>query len=122
MNKENRLQGSRGANLGLSSEGVKMVTLLRDSLLIAPTVMYVSPLKRTKETANIINERCKVPVIEVPELVERDFGSLSGKLRSEIDQKLVEEDLEGKYDYRPFGGESVLDVSAPAAVNRSNKI
>ena len=110
LNKENRLQGSKGPNMGLNPAGEKMVAELRDTLLVTPTKMYVSPLERTQETAYILNARFHVPMILVPELMERDFGSLSGQLRTNIDPKLVEADLEGKYDYRPFGGESVEDV------------
>lgn len=110
LNKEDRLQGSKGPNLGLNEYGKKMVAELRDVLLVSPKTIYVSPLLRTKDTANILNERFHAPLVTVPELMERDFGSLSGKLRSEIDPQLVENDLEGKYDYHPFGGESVSDV------------
>lgn len=112
VNKENRLQGSKGENVGLNQSGIAMVEKLRDGLLIAPTRMYVSPLLRTQETAAIINQRFGVPIILVPELVERDFGTLSGKVRTEVDPAIVESDLEGKYDYHPFGGESVADVRA----------
>ncbi len=110
LNKENRLQGSKGPNIGLNADGISMVENLRDGLLATPTRMFVSPLVRTTETATILNQRFQVPIIMTPELVERDFGTLSGKLRSEIDPQLLEDDLEEKYDYRPFGGESVIDV------------
>ena len=112
MNRDNRLQGSKGPNEGLTEDGRKMVVKLRDELLVTPETMYVSPLARTQETADIINERFHVPIVLVPEIVERDFGSLSGKLRNEIDPAIVESDLEGRYDYHRFGGESVDDVRA----------
>ncbi len=112
LNKENRLQGSKGPNEGLTPAGVAMVERLRDELMIDPDAMYVSPLRRARETAEILNGRFRVPIVLVPQIVERDFGSLSGRLRSEVDPKLVELDLEGRYDYRPFGGESVDDVRA----------
>lgn len=110
LNKENRLQGSRGPNEHLNDTGRKEVTALRDGLLITPTVIYASTLVRTQETAHILNEKWGVEIVSVPELMERDFGTLSGKLRSEIDPEIVESDLEGRYDYRPYGGESVADV------------
>ena len=112
QNKENRLQGSKGPNEHLNATGRQEVTALRDGLLITPTIIYTSPLVRTKETALILNEKWGVPIVTAPELMERDFGSLSGKLRSEIDPQIVESDLEGRYDYRPYGGESVADVKA----------
>ncbi len=112
MNVENRLQGSKGPNEGLTPAGKKMVERLRDVLIVTPRTMYVSPLLRTQETAAILNERFHAPIVLSPELVERDFGTLSGKLRSEIDPALIENDLEGMYDYHPYGGESVADVKA----------
>ena len=110
MNKENRLQGCKGPDMPLNDEGRDAVQRLADALLVTPERIFASPLKRTQETAHIVNERFHVPIVNVPELMERDFGSLSGKLRSEIDHTLVENDLEGRYDYRPFGGESADDV------------
>ena len=112
LNKENRLQGSKGENEGLNEDGRAMVEHLRDTLLVAPEMMYVSPLLRTQETAGILNERFHAPIVLVPELVERDFGTLSGKLRSEVDPKILEDDLEQNYDYHPYAGESIEDVKA----------
>ncbi len=112
LNREDRLQGSVGPNLGLTTGGRGGVERLRDSLLFTPELIYTSPLVRARETSQLLNERFNVLILERDELKERDFGSLSGKLRSEIDPKLVEDDLEGHYDYRPFGGESVDDVRA----------
>jgi broad specificity phosphatase PhoE len=110
LNKEDRLQGSKGPNEGLNDTGRFQVAHLRDELLLIPQIIYASPLLRTQETAHILNERFAVPIITTPALMERDFGTLSGKLRSEIDPKIVEDDLEGHYDYHPYGGESVEDV------------
>lgn len=112
LNKEGRLQGSQGPDLPLNETGQSDVARLRDSLSLLPKALYVSPLTRAKETAAILNERFKVPIILTPELMERDFGTLSGKLRSEITPQLVLDDLEGHYDYRPYGGESAEDVRA----------
>ena len=112
LNKEDRLQGSKGPNEGLNENGKAVVTRLRDELLLVPEIIYASPLRRTQETAHILNERFCVEIIEAPALAERDFGTLSGKLRSEVDPQIVEADLEGHYDYRPYGGESVEDVRA----------
>ncbi len=112
MNKENRLQGCKGPDMPLNEEGRRDIARLAEGLLIAPSRIFASPLKRTQESAQIINGRFHVPIINIPELMERDFGSLSGKLRSEIAPELVESDLEGRYDYHPYGGESVEDVRA----------
>jgi broad specificity phosphatase PhoE len=112
LNKNNRLQGSRDPNLPLNAEGRKMVTILRDNITRTPEILYVSPLVRTKETAEILNERFEAPIVMATDILERDFGSLTGKLWSEIDQETILRDLEGHYDYRAFGGECVDDVTA----------
>lgn len=112
LNREDRLQGCVGPDLGLTDNGRSEVLRLRESLAIRPEHIYTSPLLRACETAELLNERFRIPITKHAELKERDFGSLSGKLRSEIDPKLVEDDLEGHYDYRPYGGESVDDVRA----------
>lgn len=112
LNKENRLQGSEGPNHSLNADGLAMVQKLSEELISSPQIMYVSPLLRTQETAQILNKRFQVPIVLVPEIRERNFGSLSGKFRKDIDQQLVEDDLEGHYDYHPYGGESVEDVTS----------
>lgn len=112
LNRDERLQGSRGPDEPLTANGRAEILRLRDALMIAPRIIYVSPLRRTKETATILNERFNVPVIEVPELMERDFGSLSGAFKKDVKAELLEDDLEGRYDYRPYGGESVQEVTA----------
>lgn len=110
MNIEERIQGSKGPDEPLTPHGVQEIETLREGLLITPVSLYVSPAVRTKETAVILNERFHVPIVIRNELVERDFGSLSGELKSTIDQQLLADDLEGHYDYRPYGGESVDEV------------
>jgi broad specificity phosphatase PhoE len=110
MNKEGRLQGSKGPDLPLNETGRSDIAALRDTLILLPKMISTSPLLRARETADILNERFHLPIILAPELMERDFGTLSGKLRSEVASELLEDDLEGHYDYRPYGGESAEDV------------
>lgn len=54
-------------------------------------VIYVSPLKRTKQTAQIIAQRLNLPEpIALPDLIERDFGFFEGKMAADI-PKLTED-------------------------------
>jgi broad specificity phosphatase PhoE len=112
LNKDDRLQGSKGPNEGLNEHGREVVENLRNSLLLIPEIIYASPLRRTQETAHILNKRFDLGIVLADALIERDFGTLSGKLRSEVNPAIVEADLEGHYDYRPYGGESVDEVRA----------
>ena len=110
LNVDGRMQGSRGPNEPLTENGRAQITHLRDTLLISPDTIYVSPLLRAMETAQILNERFHSELVERNELIERDFGSLSGQPHDSISPEIHERDLELRYDYHPFGGESVDDV------------
>lgn len=105
-------------NESLNTEGLKQANqLAQDFLDKGFEIIFTSPLKRARETAKIIAEKIKIHVLEREEIVERDFGDFSGKTWDEM-AKIVglnnahfkELDLEQKYDYRPYGGESVDDV------------
>lgn len=76
--------------------------------------IYSSTMKRAVETAHIIAEECHKKVAFDDRLRERDYGSLSGKTWEEnFGSKAAEkrrQDVEQEYDYRPYGGESALQV------------
>lgn len=72
--------------------------------------MYCSDLVRCKQTAEIINQKLKLPIKYDIRLRERDFGSLAGKTWEEIGLDMKDLDNNQKYDYQPYGGESVEDV------------
>lgn len=77
-------------------------------------IIFSSTLKRALETAGIIKKHIDAPVIIDGRLVERDFGSLTGKDWSEIEKELSEtahtDDRAQRYDYTRFGGETAEDV------------
>ncbi|XKT75356.1 MAG: class I tRNA ligase family protein [Patescibacteria group bacterium UBA2103] len=75
------------------------------------TKLYVSPFKRTKETAEIVRETLglsKEAVVEDARLSELGFGDFHGKEISEYFAFKKEHDL--PYDMQLPGGESFLDV------------
>jgi probable phosphoglycerate mutase len=45
------------------------------------TALYSSPLKRALETARCVAEALDLPIVIVPQLAERNWGSLEGKPR-----------------------------------------
>lgn len=73
-------------------------------------IIYSSDLIRCKQTTEIINQKLHLPVKYDSRLRERNFGSLSGKTWEEIGSDLKDLDTNQKYDYRPYGGESVEDL------------
>src|SRR5262245_46687384 len=80
-------------------------------------VAYVSPYRRTRETAAIVCARLRPAPTEVMEerVREREFGILEGLtkkgLRSLHPQEHERRLKVGKYYYRPPGGESYPDVN-----------
>ncbi len=55
-------------------------------------MIFCSPLKRTRKTAEIINEDKKVPIVYEDKLIERYFGELEGS-------KPMEDEIFQKYNF-----------------------
>lgn len=94
----------------LTSEGKEEA--LKTSLEIPMdfSEIYSGDLARYKQTAEILNEQLNIPIIYDSRLRERHFGSLENKSWEEIGPELRELDKNQKYNYHPYGGESVEDV------------
>ncbi len=99
-NIEHRWQGRADAPLSdlgrtqaqAAASGIGQIDLIASSTLI-----------RAKETADLIADKAGIgPVLEVPELVERDVGEWSGKTRAEIKEIAPDWEASG---YRPEGWE-----------------
>jgi broad specificity phosphatase PhoE len=77
----------------LSDEGLLQAEKLADKLKDKSIqIIYHSPRKRAKETAQILSERIGVPMQEVPDLRERNaYGVLSGLVKSEAKALFPEE-------------------------------
>ena len=79
--------------------------------------LFVSPYERTVQTAELMVKHFPYPLeMTLEERVrEKEFGILDGLTRKGIAQKYAEEvkrrDRQGKYYYRPPGGESYPDVA-----------
>lgn len=116
-NKAKKLMG-KSVDEPLNPEGLKQAYELVENIHENDyDIIFTSPLKRAQQTAKIIADKIKVPIIEKSEIVERDFGSMVGKswdeMINEVKSENVnfkEKDFEQKYDYRPYGGECVEDV------------
>lgn len=101
----------------LNSVGVKQAYELAERIKgDSFEIIFTSPLKRAKQTAQIIADKINVPVEQREEINERDFGTMAGKSWEEMisvvksNANFKDIDLEQKYDYRPFGGECIDDV------------
>ena len=76
------------------------------------SVVFSSPLKRCLETADIIFDG--LPPVEVPQLIEYNFGSFENRAADELHEKepLFDRWLAGEKDITPPFGESNNDFAA----------
>jgi broad specificity phosphatase PhoE len=87
---------------------------------------YCSPLVRASETAEIVAAICDLPAPRVlPELIERDFGEMTGKpiasIRELCGPHLIETPTV-TYFLKPAGGEEFDDVLARARTTISHML
>jgi broad specificity phosphatase PhoE/ribonuclease HI len=110
--------GLRSSNPGLSDEGRDQMRAVAEWL--APVAehaeaLVASPVRRTRESAEILAERLGLGVEEEPGLAEMEFGSWDGKSFLEVaeqEQAALDEWI-GSVDVRPGGdGESFRDVES----------
>jgi len=112
-NKTGKLTGS--VNIPLNAEGKAEAKRISKKLPKSIKEIWCSDLLRAKQTCAIINKELKLPVKYTHNLRGRSFGSLQNKTWLEVAKKYPEKDLrlideKQKYNYRPFGGDSVGDV------------
>lgn len=111
---EDRFSGDTGVDL--SDEGraqvVALAERLRDHRI---TAVYVSPLSRTRETAQIIAGGCGVQPVVVDGLREISHGHWEGMTRHEVETRFGSEYAaweEDPFTFAPQGGESGVSVLA----------
>jgi broad specificity phosphatase PhoE len=82
-NLEKKLQGL--VDIPLNETGKQHARDVRDELVrggVAFDVVLASPLKRARQTADIINEAYSLPITTVDGLKERDFGEFEGRIKT----------------------------------------
>lgn len=77
-------------------------------------VIITSPLKRTRQTAEILNKTLQLKLETNDLLVERDYGNLEGLTWEEFEQKFPEEAAKNFEHYQPAldKGETIAQVEA----------
>lgn len=86
-NREGKLQGR--ADIMLNENGRRAARLTREGLKDVPfDVAFTSPLKRAKETAEIILEGRDIEIIEDERIIEICFGKYEGTKTSEADENI----------------------------------
>lgn len=85
-NKAGRIQGE--TDTVLNNTGKQQASGARDALEKSDWDLIVtSPLKRTKQTAEIINEKLQLPLIEMEAFKERGYGDAEGLTKEEREAK-----------------------------------
>jgi len=107
--------GLASSNPGLTDEGRAQVREVAEWLAPiggAVHVVVTSPVRRTRESAEILAERLDVGMVEEPGFAEMEFGTWDGLTFDEVREQRPEE-LEswmGSLDVAPGDGESFREV------------
>jgi broad specificity phosphatase PhoE len=113
---EDRFSGSAGVDL--SDEGRDQVRRLAQRLADERIgAVYCSPLSRTVETAAILAEPHRLPLVHRDGLREISHGRWEGLTRAEVEERFPDEYRSWEMDpftFAPEGGESGLGVLARA--------
>lgn len=85
------------------------------------TAVYSSPLRRARDTAAPIAERLKLPVIVLPQIAERNWGTLEGQPRGSRARGVTPEGAETteEFSQRVLAGFALIDAELPLIVGHS---
>lgn len=111
LNKAKKVNGE--VDEPLASEGIEQAQAIVELIPKSVTQIYSSPLLRARQTAEIISSATNLPITVANELTEIRMGSLAGKSWEEINDglELKKKHRTVQFDYRPYGGESLEDVT-----------
>ncbi|NTW71882.1 MAG: histidine phosphatase family protein [Eubacteriaceae bacterium] len=104
-NLDEKIQGCTDTEL--SEIGIQEAEMLRPKISsLGISKIYTSPLKRAKKTAEIFNKEIHVPLIEVQDLREIQFGEWEGLTWPQVSEKYADllQDMGNGY-VNPPGGE-----------------
>ena len=87
-----RLQGRKDIELNEVGKEQALITgeKIKDEKI---DIIITSPLKRARETAEIINKQLNVEIIEDDRLIERDYGELEGINKFKLKEELIWEEF-----------------------------
>ena len=111
-------KNTRDADVTLTPLGIEQAKMTGKFLSTTDPfdICFSSPYVRTMQTAEKIAENIgyDLKIRQDERLIEKEFGALHGHSREEIERifpgEFERRKLEGKYYFRPIGGESYLDV------------
>jgi probable phosphoglycerate mutase len=85
------------------------------------TGVYSSPLKRARDTAVPIAEHLGLPVVVIPQIAERNWGSLEGQPRGSRARGVTPQGAETTEEFsaRVLAGFALIDAQLPLIVGHS---
>lgn len=95
---------------GLNETGWKQAEELARNVPQDIDVVISSRLLRTRQTAQVVAGKLDKTIEVMDGLEERDMGTLSGTRNDDWPVALHEQDRMQRYEYTPYGGESVEQV------------
>lgn len=101
-------------DIELSQIGIEQAEKLSVNLEGDFDVIISSPLKRARTTAEIINSKLKLEIVENELILERDFGNLEGLTWEEFSEKFPEEASKNNPDFQEYleKGETIAEVES----------
>jgi probable phosphoglycerate mutase len=123
---DRRFSGSGGDDPPLSDDGRRQVLLAADVLASSGRVdaIVCSPLRRTRETAQVVADRLGLPVREDEAWRECSFGQWDGLTMAQVQERWPEElaAWQASTSVAPPGGESFDDVERRVRVARDRTL
>ncbi len=110
LNKQKKVNGE--IDEPLSAEGFKQA---EEAVSLIPQNIkhiYTSPMLRARQTAQTLNSKLNLPLIEHAKITEIRMGSLAGKAWTEMEKglELKKKHRSVQFNYKDHGGESAKDV------------
>jgi probable phosphomutase (TIGR03848 family) len=104
----------RNPGVDLSEDGRKQAATLADRLADLPVeAVYASPMERTTQTAAVVAERHRIPVRELPGVLEADYGEWTGGKLTELAKSELWKTVQRTPSRARFpGGESLAEMQA----------
>ncbi len=119
--------GLKSSNPPLNDEGREQARATGEWL--APLsgtfdALVSSPVRRTRETAEILGEFFDLPIVEEPGIAEMEFGTWDGLSFTEVHEKWPDEMSSwlGNLESAPHGGESFRTVEARVLEGRDRLV
>lgn len=117
---KNKIPQGQEINVPLNEIGIKQVENILDILPDDIDFIISSPMKRTVQTAEIINKKLLKRIDFADDIKELKYGSLAGKTWQEIvietgDSDVRQKDKDTLFDYKKWGGDSAEDLKQRVA-------